>query len=145
MNTNKKQHLRFKINPEICNGYKFNMITRVINKIYRKHLSPLDVTINQLNILFVIGIKQEIYQVELAKLLYLDPSTISRDLERLIKKKYILKLGYNNRPLIKMTEEGFNFVQNVIPHWKKAQKETESIINEDEIISINNIISTIRN
>jgi len=133
-----------KFDPTECFGYKLNMITRVVNRIYSKHLKHLDTTINQVNLLYMLSKKDGIYQVDLAKVLCLDLSTISRELDRLVKKQYVEKTGYANKPNLMLTKNGRMFIKQTLPFWRNAQEEIKTIVSSKNTDSLDQIIGKIR-
>ncbi len=131
------------VHPTECLGFRINRVSRVLNKIYRSHLKELKITLSQLNILFALGKNKDIYQTEVAQFLKLDPSTLTRDLERLIAKGYVQKSGYANKPTLNLTKSGYVYLEKVIPYWQKAQEEAKKFVGKEGISSINFLIENI--
>ncbi|MBL4668039.1 MAG: winged helix-turn-helix transcriptional regulator [Flavobacteriales bacterium] len=131
------------INPNECVSSQLNRVSRVINKIFRSHLKPMNITLSQLGIMFLLGKKKNIYQSEVAAFLKLDPSTLTRDLERLIKKGFVQKSGYANKPNLDLTEGGFVHLEKTIPYWKKAQEEVAEVFDGEGISSVNYLFAKI--
>ena len=126
----KKESLLHKINPDVCISRRLKTFNRVVEKIYRNHLNPFDLTSSQLSILFVVGKKGQVAQSEVGKILLLERSTVSRDLTRLVKRKLIDKLGTEIRPMLKLTEAGKGLVDAVIPSWEKAHIEASELLGQ---------------
>lgn len=134
---NSKYPLLEKTSPEECTGSRINRVCRVINKIYRNHLKEIGITLSQLNILFAVGKNPNIYQADVAQFLKLEPSTLSRDLERLITKGYMIKGGYANKPNLNLTEKGYLYLEKIIPVWEQAKNEADDFIDREGVLSLN--------
>ncbi len=120
-------------NPSVCISNKVRQLGRVVANIYRKHLSPFGITGSQVSILFVLSKRKSLTQNELCKILLLEKSSLNRNLNRLFERALISKDEF---PQIKMTAKGFDLVEEIIPEWEKAMKETKNLINNDGISAI---------
>lgn len=121
-----------------CISGKVNRIARVTSSIFRKHLSPHNITESQLSILFVISKKEKITQKLLSDFLLLEKSTVNRGIKRLIKNKY---LSESELPLLVITEAGIMFVNQVVPSWQKAMDEISELLKDDGIEEINSVLN----
>lgn len=116
------------LNPKSCISGQMNRINRMVANVFRKHLSPFNITDSQLTILFILSKREGLNQKKLCDIALLEKSTLNRNLNRLYEKNYISK---TNSPLLSLTTEGKHFVNSVIPEWEKAMKEVRSIIEFD--------------
>jgi len=101
---------------------------RIIANIFRKHLRTFDITDSQLSILFVITKGKEVNQKKISDVLFLDKSTVNRNLKRLIEKKYISTKNY---PLLIITDDGLKILEKLIPSWEKAMSETRQLLGQE--------------
>lgn len=114
-------HVKLKAcDPRQCIGSRMLKCNRIITGIFRTHLLPYQITISQLSILFLLSKAGEKSQQELADHLYLEKSTVSRNMQRLLRQGYIVRL---KTKLIGITNTGNDFLETLIPAWDKAMTE----------------------
>lgn len=81
-------------------------------------------------------------QNQIATIVQLEKSTLSRNLRRLIEQGYLKK---NDASKIAITYEGKQLIEKVIPEWQKAMAEIRSYIGQvgEEALStlLNNLIN----
>lgn len=119
-----------KCNPQNCIVSKTMKINRLMNSLFRKHLSDIDITLSQLSIMFLVSKKETISQNTLGEILYLEKSTVTRNLKRLILSGYLKKKEGN---VIAVTVKGKRLVERTIPNWENAMNEAKlKIKNEGE-------------
>lgn len=131
-----------KFNPRECIASKIQKSNRIINNIYRKHLKQLNISNSQVSILFVLSKKKTITQKELSELLYLEKSTVNRNIERLIKQDFLLQ---NQFKKIEITPHGLDMVKKLIPIWQNAMQEAEAKLGKSGLNSLNNLMQTLTN
>ena len=107
---------------------------------FRKHISSFGITNSQLSILFVVVKKQVVTQALLSEMLYLEKSTVSRNIRRLLKNNYIAK---DSKQQITMTEEGKTLLEKVIPEWEKGMAEARSILKGEGEEALNLIVASL--
>ncbi|WP_420603567.1 MarR family winged helix-turn-helix transcriptional regulator [Flagellimonas sp.] len=125
-------------NPSTCISGNIRKSNRIIANIFRKHLKPFDITDSQLSILFVVTKGSSITQKRISELLYLEKSTVNRNLTRLIDKNYI---STNSDSFLFTTESGQAFLESIIPHWNNAMTEVRGILGTNGENAINLILS----
>jgi len=113
-----KNKIHDKFNPRECIASKIQKSNRIINNIFRKHLKQLNLSNSQVSILFVVSNKKTITQKELSDILYLEKSTVNRNIERLIKQGFLLQ---NRFKKIEITKNGVDKVKRIIPVWNLIQ------------------------
>tara|TARA_B110000046_G_scaffold171714_2_gene192850 strand:- start:201 stop:491 length:291 start_codon:yes stop_codon:yes gene_type:complete len=88
-----------------------------------------------MSILFILAKKGGATQQELATQLYLEKSTISRNMKRLFDGTLIVKKSSKK---IEITDAGKAFLEAVIPAWDKAMEESKALLTErgDEALTI---------
>jgi len=137
-----KNKILDKFNPRTCIVSKIQKSNRIINNIFRKHLKQLNLSNSQVSILFVLSKKKLLTQKELSDILYLEKSTVNRNIERLIKQDFLLQ---NQFKKIEITQHGVDMVKKIIPIWQKAMQEAEDKLGKDGLNSLNNLIQTLTN
>ena len=144
MNFEKKYPQLSNVDPKVCMVLNAKMLSRMVEKIYRKYLQSFDITSAQLNILFVVGKHQAIQQSKIGKFLALERSTVSKDLQRLITKTYVIKTG-SGHPTIEITDKGAQFLEHIIPAWYNAQEEMNELLGKREVIGLQKLVSKLKN
>ena len=125
-------------NPRECISGKIMRINRITANIFRKHLSPFKVTDSQLTILFVLTKTGGLTQKQLSDFIFLEKSSLNRNLKRLLDKEYVTREKF---PIIEITFQGKVFVEKIIPEWEKAMNEIRTIIGEDGEQSITQVLN----
>ena len=115
-------------NPSVCFSGRIMRLNRIITAIFRKHITPFELTTSQLSMLFVIAKKGSVSQRELCDILFLEKSSTSRNLLRLLQDGLVIKTASRQ---IKITEKGKQLLEDIIPHWEKAMEEVRSMLGEE--------------
>lgn len=97
----------------------------------------MGITDSQLSILFVITKASEVNQKLLSKALYLEKSTVNRNIKRLMEQKHI---SMDKNQYLHTTKKGKQFLEKVIVHWQKAMNEVKEILEEDGITALNTML-----
>ena len=118
---------------EECIGSRLRALSRAIDAIYRKNLAGKNITENQLSILMLMYKIGEIEQIEVARFLNLEKSSLSRNLRRLIEQKLVEKSGPVNRPVISLTNKGRELVEELLPLWERSMDEIYQMLGDDAI------------
>lgn len=114
--------------PRTCTNSMIRRCERVVAGIYRGHLSPFGITSSQLSILFVSAKRPGLTQVEMTTILKLEKSSLSRNLDRLLREGLVQKSM--NRS-ISITDKGKGLLEKVIPAWERAKQEVEALLGDD--------------
>lgn len=121
--------------PRQCVSGRMMRCSRIVSSIFRKYLKPFDITNSQLSIMFMITKSQGIKQQDIANWLYMDKSTVNRNLKRLFDKELIVKFNGT----IETTTIGKNQLEQIIPEWDKAMKEINTILKKEGMESVNKL------
>ena len=115
-------YLRMKYVVQECIGARLRKLSRVVDSFYKKKLFDFEITESQVTILFILNKTKKIEQGKIGQLLFLERSTISRNIKLLEKRKLLTKtLEY--RPMIELTEKGKILVENILPIWNEIMNE----------------------
>lgn len=129
-------------NPSICFSGRMMRMDRIISAIFRKHLASFGLTNSQLSILFITAKKELVTQQQLADLLFLEKSSLSRNMKRLLDGALIKKI--NTRQL-EMTTKGKTLLEQLIPKWENAMHEVNEILGIDGQTAFNTLYTKITN
>ena len=112
-------------NPSVCLSARMMQMDRIISTIFRKYLSPFGITNSQLSILFIIAKKGNTSQQQLCDQLFLEKSSVSRNMQRLLQARLLTKMTSRQ---LEITQKGRSLLEKIIPEWEKAMKEVKSIL-----------------
>ena len=138
MKEHKSHPLVQSCNPKTCISGIMMRSNRIIANIFRKYLKQFDLTDSQLSILFVISKISKINQKIISEFLYMEKSTVHRNLNRLIKKEYITS---DSQKYLHMTDNGLDFLESVIPHWNEAMEESKKILGKEGEAALSVLLS----
>jgi DNA-binding MarR family transcriptional regulator len=109
---------------------------RIATRNYDKWLKPCGLKSTQFGMLANIARNPAITVSELAELLLMDQSTVSRNLRILEKSGYIqLEEGITDQRIkrIQMTDFGVSTMNEATPLWEKAQLDMEKVLGRESI------------
>jgi DNA-binding MarR family transcriptional regulator len=106
-----------------CVGFNTRRATRLITQFYDKALAPTGLRSTQYSLLSVLSLMDEVSMQDLAFVLAMDRTTLTRNLSPLIKRGLIkISVGSDRRArLIKITAKGKESLESAFPYWKEAQ------------------------
>ncbi|PCJ97182.1 MAG: hypothetical protein COA50_05965 [Flavobacteriaceae bacterium] len=121
-------------NPSDCISGKIMRCNRIVANVFRKHLMQFNITNSQLSIVFVIAKVENCNQKKISEVLYLEKSTVNRNITRLLAHKIIT---YTDRKNLMLTTEGKQLLNTVIPFWEKAMTEIRAILEDEGANALN--------
>jgi len=105
-----------------CIGARVRRLSRVIDSTYRRILVNVGITENQMTVLFSLSASGKIEQGKIGETLRLERSTISRAIQLLEKKNFILRSS-EYRPEVSLTKKGDILIKELLPPWEKLMDE----------------------
>jgi DNA-binding MarR family transcriptional regulator len=111
-----------------CMAVRVRRLGRVITRVYDAALAPHGITIAQLNLLTAIVAAEGARLTDLGRILDVEKSTLSRDLQRMEVLGWIrfdLRQSGRGRS-ISLTSAGTRLLLQVRPAWEKAQETARS-------------------
>ena len=113
-----------------CISGRLGRVKREVDRIYRKHFDPFGLTESQVMLLLSLHELKKIKQIELARLLNLEKSSMSRNLVRLQSQQLISKTG-SYHPMLSLSDKGRSIIDSVEAAWIEAMTESEELIGKD--------------
>ena len=116
-----------------CIAVRVRLINRVITALYDEALRPFGLRISQANILAAIAHMGEVRPAEVSRILRIEKSTLSRDVELMKQNGWVESdppTGGRNQT-VRLTPEGTKLLDKIRPSWEKAQAEAKLLIGED--------------
>jgi DNA-binding MarR family transcriptional regulator len=129
-----------------CIALRMRMINRAVSRLYDRALQPFGIRVSQMNILVLISKRGQSRQQDICRALFMDRSTVSRDVARMQARGWIdARPGEDARSsLLKVTPDGAALLEKVIPAWSAVQQKTTTIIGELQVVALDSIVSALR-
>jgi len=116
-----------------CIAVRVRLINRVISAVYDEALRPYGLRISQANILAAIAKMGEVRPAEVSRILRIEKSTLSRDVELMKRNGWLESeppAGGRNQT-VRLTLQGKMLLVKIRPSWEKSQAEATLLIGED--------------
>lgn len=128
-----------------CVAVRLRLLNRVVTGIYDDALRPFGLTAGQLNILVVVIRRGPIKPVKVSKLLCMDKSTLSRNVERMRKGVLLNVLeGEDGRSqLLSGTTRGAQLLDRVLPAWREAQDRASGALGQTGVRAVRRMADAI--
>jgi DNA-binding MarR family transcriptional regulator len=129
-----------------CIGFRVRMLNRVITSIYDEALTGAGVKTPQFNVLVAVSNHSGMRPSELAKILAMDESTLSRNVDRMCAKGLLrLNPGDDRRShRITITPKGSAIIDQAYPAWEKAQDEASRLLGTEGIAALRAAVRNLR-
>ncbi len=124
-----------------CIAMRIRVISRAISRIYDEALRPYGLKSTQLSILAVISILGQAEPTEICRILYLDASTLSRNMKRMKTKGWLETSPAQDRRAhtLRLTRAGNRLLTEAFPAWREAQNKIRTMLGGDNLTVIGNI------
>jgi DNA-binding MarR family transcriptional regulator len=129
-----------------CIGFRIRMLNRVITSIYDDALAKAGVKTPQFNVLVAVSNRSEMRPSELAKILAMDESTLSRNVDRMCAKG-LLRLNPDDdrrSHRITITAKGSAIIDQAFPAWEKAQEEASRLLGAGGVAALRTALRNLR-
>lgn len=109
--------------------HSLQMLHRLIAGVYDESLRPLGVRASQLQLLVAIAtMGQEATAARVSAFLMIEPSTLSRGLQRLRHEGWIERSGEGRSRRLTVTKQGRKLLERALPAWERAQEHAEEVL-----------------
>lgn len=119
-----------------CFSVRLRRLNRVVTNLYDEALRPLGVKCTQLHILIVIANLGVARPGEVSRVLSIDASTLSRNLERMRKRGWLEAVTDRSdarlQP-VRITEAGERLLNDAYPLWQQAQRQAQEIVGPEAL------------
>src|SRR5437762_2195179 len=108
---------------ETCIAVRLRLLNRVVTSFYDDALRPLGLKVSQLNILIVAAKLGLARPAEVCEILQLDPSTLSRNVERMRAHGWLEVVPEEDARAqpFRLTSRGSRLIDKAVPAWEHAQ------------------------
>jgi DNA-binding MarR family transcriptional regulator len=121
-----------------CIAVRLRMIHRVVTGLYDAALRPHGLRVSQMNVLTAVAGAGAVRPADLCRLLRLDKSTLSRDVERLRRRGWLeVARGDDARShRLRITPAGSALLAECLPAWRKAQQRARKLLGADAVAAL---------
>lgn len=113
-----------------CLVVRIRVLNRTITAIYDDALRPLGLTAGQLNVLVVITRRGPLSSVEVADILHMEKSTVSRNIGRMRDNGWLVvsPAESGNRRCLTLSRRGNALLEKSLPAWQEAQARARKLL-----------------
>lgn len=113
-----------------CLGRRIRILSRIVDAKFRLMLKEYNVSESQLSIMFFMYMKKNVEQGIIGKAMRLERSSVSRNIDLLVKKGFIEK-STDYHPMLSITPKGIQIVEELKPKWDAIMDEIVGQIGEE--------------
>ena len=131
-----------RVGPE-CLGFRARLLSRAITAVYDDAFADVGLKVSQFSVLNAIASREETRPAELAKVLGMDDSTLSRNVARMRARGWLLlQTGEDDRRShrIKITERGRALLRRSYPAWQRAQTQVAHKLGPDGVAALKSVV-----
>jgi DNA-binding MarR family transcriptional regulator len=116
-----------------CIAVRLRLLNRVITNFYDDALRPLGLRVSQLNILIVAAKLGLARPTQIGEILQLDPSTLSRNLERMRAHGWLEVVPEEDARAqpFRLTPQGKRLIEKAVPAWEQAQRQAAELLGDE--------------
>jgi DNA-binding MarR family transcriptional regulator len=122
----------------VCVGGCVRKLNRMVTAIYDRALAGAGLKTSQFSVLVAVANRNKARPTELTKLLQMDESTLSRNVERMCARGWLrLERGGDRRShLIEVTDKGHALIRKCLPAWQRAQGKVSQRLGADNVAAL---------
>jgi DNA-binding MarR family transcriptional regulator len=124
-----------------CLFFSTAKLAREFSKIAEEAFGKTGLSTSHALILYLVNQEEELHQKEIGEKLHLTPSTITRFIEKLVRKKLVTKRTEGKNVFICSTEEGLLLQNEIISSWNRLNDTYKDILTEEEALQFITISS----
>lgn len=121
-----------------CIGFRVRKLNRMVSANFDSALASAGLKTSQFSVLIAVANREQVRPSDLTKLLQMDESTVSRNVERMCARGW-LRLqpeGDRRSHLIEVTEAGQALIRKALPAWQQAQAEISRRLGADSVAAL---------
>lgn len=118
-----------------CLFFSTTKLARALGKLADEAFSKTGLSPSHAVLLYTVNLKGGIQQKEIGKMLHLTPSTITRLIDKLERKKYVKKQPEGKNIYLRTTAEGLAQQEQIITSWSQLHDQYRNILTEAETAS----------
>ncbi len=125
-----------------CLAVRVRTLNRAVTALYDEALRPHGLRVGQLNLLVAVARMGTARPGDLCRLLQMDKSTLSRDVEVMRRNGWLEvddSAGRRARPL-KLTDRRSALLEAVVPAWRQAQEKARALIGDEATVALGQVV-----
>lgn len=128
-----------------CLAVRVRLIGRTVTAVYDGALEGHGLTIAQLNLLAALGKAGPCPPSMLGEVLQLERSTVSRNLNLLLRHGWIEAVSSDAKGIreVTLTRDGRAKIEAVMPQWRKAQRQAAKLLGSEGVAAVRAIASSV--
>jgi DNA-binding MarR family transcriptional regulator len=126
-----------------CTCFKLRRLSRRVTAVYDRALAETGMRVTQYSLLVQLRRSEEVSMTELAELLDMDRTTLTRNLKALIELRWVeVKPGKDDARvrLVRITDAGIAQLRSARGPWQKAQAEVKATIGPANLIDLHELL-----
>ena len=129
-----------------CIAFRVRALNRVITNLYDAALQPFGITVNQATMVIMLSSAGEANPGRISRGLFMEKSTVSRNLDRMKKQGWIEAKGRDGgkEQVITVTPAGRKLLASMHGAWQKAQKEAYRLLGEEGVSAVHTLYEAVR-
>ena len=129
-----------------CIAFRLRFLNRIITNLYDQALQPLDIKVNQASMLVALFIHGESTPAAIGRLLQMEKSTVSRNMDRMRKKGWVEITDKDRGPsqIIRVTPKGKELLAAIHAGWTRAQKTASNLLGDEGVRAVHMLYETVR-
>jgi DNA-binding MarR family transcriptional regulator len=130
-----------------CIAVRVRLLNRVITKIYDDALRPFGLKVSQMNILVAAWKLGLANPLKVCDILHLDPSTLSRNVERMRAKRWLEVVPGDDARVqpFRITAQGKTLLLRAKLAWTEAQLQAGKLVGKEGIALLKRIVKELGN
>lgn len=128
-----------------CIAFRVRALNRVVTNLYDAALKPFGITVNQTTILAMLALAGEVGAGKIGRVLAMEKSTVSRNLDRMRKNGWIEAVVADGTKTqgIAVTPSGRKLLAALYPDWEKAQAAAARLLGDQGVAAIQALHETV--
>lgn len=125
-----------------CIAARIRILNRLVTQECDEGLRPHKVRVALVNVLVAVAVSGPVTPTTLARRLFLDKSTLSRDVEKLLEKAWLEAVPSEDgrSHTLQATEAGLAFLETLHPAWDAAQKRVAERLGPEFLSSLSRAV-----
>jgi len=121
-----------------CIAFRIRKLNRLVTAIYDDALAEAGLKTSQFTVLVALANREKVTPSELTRLLAMDESTVSRNVERMCVKGWLrLDPGEDRRShTIEVTQNGKALIRKCLPAWQRAQEDVTGRLGTENVAAV---------
>ena len=124
-----------------CTAVRLRLLNRVVTHLYDEALRPLGLKVSQLNILVVTANLELARPADVCRILHLEASTLSRNLERMRASGWVETVAgedARSQPF-RLTPAGKRILEQAASAWEQGQRSANDLLGRSFLASLDQI------